>query len=165
MTKAIPSIGGTSDDPAWQPLGYRLSLAADWFLLRLRRELVNAGHPAVNESQLRTVILLTMHPDSPTSLARRIGITKQSMQTLLQLLQREHLVTVTRNVEDRRSVQARLTPVGWAMTRDVETICRRLEAEVAEIIGVHAVGALGHALRHPHWDVSAQPTEAVAPER
>jgi DNA-binding MarR family transcriptional regulator len=151
MTKDLPPIRGTVDDTAWQPLGQRLLIASDWFEHRLQAELQAKRFPSVNHSQLRTLTLLALQPDSPSALARKVGITKQSMQTLLNVLHEAGLVGTVPNHRDRRAIVVELTPRGTSMMRAAKLICRRLEETAAATIGVHALGAIDHALRHPMW--------------
>jgi DNA-binding MarR family transcriptional regulator len=137
--------------PERHTLAYRLLLAGDWFDIRLRTELNTRGYPALNQTQLRVMMLLSVSNSSPSALARSVGITKQSMHTLLQVLETEQLVSLAPKSTDRRSVDVKLSPRGDNLMRTTRSALRRLERKLAAEIGLDRVAELDSILRHPTW--------------
>jgi DNA-binding MarR family transcriptional regulator len=152
MNTAAPTLdplrpGGTDRFP----MSYRLLLAGDWFDLRLRTDLNTRGYPALNQTQLRVLMVLSVASSSPSALARAVGITKQSMHTLLQVLEAEKLVTLAPKPTDRRSVEVKLAPYGDTLMRTARTVLRRLERRLSLEIGLDRVAELDSILRHDTW--------------
>jgi DNA-binding MarR family transcriptional regulator len=123
-----------------------LLAASDWFNDALVERLAAQGWPALNRSQSQVFAALAQGPARPATLARRIGITRQSMQVLLHGLAAEGLVAVQDDPDDRRAHVVRLRERGRRLLRDAETVLVGLEDELAGRIGLEQVEALRRAL-------------------
>ncbi len=123
-----------------------LLAASDWFNDALVQRLAAQGWPALNRSQSQVFAALAQGPARPATLARRIGITRQSMQVLLHGLAAEGLVAVQDDPNDRRAHVVRLRERGQCLLRDAETVLVGLEDELAGRIGREEVEALRRAL-------------------
>lgn len=123
-----------------------LLAASDWFNDALVERLAGQGWPALNRSQSQVFAALAQGPARPATLARRIGITRQSMQVLLHGLVAEGLVALEDDPNDRRAHVVRLRERGRRLLRDAETVLVGLEDELARRIGLEQVEALRRGL-------------------
>jgi DNA-binding MarR family transcriptional regulator len=117
--------------------------ASDWLNEALLDELALRGWPRLTRTQSQVFLHLGAGR-RPAELARRVGITRQSMQTLLQGLEEEGLVAQERQAA--RAVLVRLAPRGEALVADARTALRGLERELERRIGASHVRALRSAL-------------------
>lgn len=131
------------------PLAFQLLRTADWFDSNLRSALMAAGFPPLNQSHSRVFALLGRHDVTPSELARSIGMTRQSMQTLLRGLTADGLIMLTPDPTDNRRSNVRLTPRGEAMMRRARSELRRLESQLEHCIGGEAMDALRASLAVP----------------
>ena len=122
--------------------------ASDWFNDALLERLALRGWPQLSRSQAQTFAELGLGEARPTHLAARIGITRQSMHTLLSELERAALVDLRPDPGDRRAKLVVLTSRGWALIRDAGRVLRELERELADRIGEPAVRDLRRVLEH-----------------
>ncbi len=134
--------------------------AADWFNDELLTRLAADGWPRLNRTHSLVFMYLGTGVHRPAELARRTGITRQSMQTLLAGLQHHGLVALDPDPVDGRGRRVRLTADGQRMTARAGQILRELEQALAERIGADAVAALRAALGR---DWGPRPGAAVNP--
>ena len=127
-------------------LAIALLRASDWFNDALLARLVDRGWPALNRSQSLTFANLDPHGSRPAELARRVGISRQSMQKLIEELVDHGLVTVAADPDDRRAKVVMLTPRGRRLTQSAADILQQIEAELADRVGHPTVSALRRAL-------------------
>jgi DNA-binding MarR family transcriptional regulator len=126
-----------------------------------------ASAVALNDSDLDVLDVLALEgPQSPTVLARRMGIHAATMTGVLTRLERAGWVLRRRDLADRRSVQVestgfdRLTEIYRDANQRVDDIAAHLSAEDTAVIldYLHRVGAAVH-------EASLALTGALAPER
>jgi DNA-binding MarR family transcriptional regulator len=127
-------------------LAFQLLRAADWFDTNLRRALAEAGYPALTQSHSRVFVLLGAGDQSPSDLARSVGMTRQSMQSLLQGLVEERLVRLASDPHDGRRLIVVLAPRGESMMARVVIELRRLERVFANEVGGEATRTVRRAL-------------------
>lgn len=127
-------------------LAAALLAASDWFNDALLVELRELGWPPVNRTQSLVFLKLGAGEMRPAELARRIGISRQSMQTLLDGLDEAGLVAQRADPDDRRAKLASLTGDGRRFVGDAQRLLRGLERSLARRIGQAEVEALRRVL-------------------
>ncbi|CAN5730130.1 hypothetical protein BH18ACT2_BH18ACT2_24170 [soil metagenome] len=130
--------------PGGAELGLPLLLqsAADWFNDALIDAIEGRGWPRLSRSQ--SLVFVSIDPDGtrPAELARRLGITRQSMQELLVKLEEHELITVEPDRLDGRANVVRLAPRAAELGSDAAMVTAALERELADRIGRRDVGSL-----------------------
>jgi DNA-binding MarR family transcriptional regulator len=76
------------------------------------------GHDGITNAQTRVMTLIDREGTRPSELARRAGMTRQSMNEALAGLERSGLVTITADPTHARAKVATLTAAGAAGLRD-----------------------------------------------
>lgn len=141
-----PSDESPVDTRRAPSLPAQLLAAADWFNDGLSAAMEAAGWPFLSRSQSLVFVSIDDDGTRPAELARRLGITRQSMQELLGKLRDHELVTIDVDPSDGRANIVRLAPQAHLLGRDAAIISARLEAELTERIGAGMVAALRSAL-------------------
>ena len=104
---------------------------AEFLILRIGHDLELAGHEGLTSSQILVLVYHDAHC-TPAGLARRLGVTRQSVQKTLRQLETKELVTLEAHPSDGRSKQVVLTPAGRVVRLDLERAIdgfgRRLDA-------------------------------------
>jgi len=124
----------------------QLLAAAEWFNDALITRMEQAGWPLLSRSQSLLFVKIDDDGTRPAELARRLGITRQSMQELLTKLRVHDLVTVDVDPSDGRATIVRLAPRAQLFGRDAAMISAAIEAELVDRIGGGAVAGLREAL-------------------
>jgi DNA-binding MarR family transcriptional regulator len=137
---------GVPPDRRSPSLPAQLLAAADWFNDGLAVAMADAGWPFLSRSQSLVFVSIDDDGTRPAELARRLGITRQSMQELLGKLREHELVTIDVDPTDGRATIVRLAPRAHLLGRDAAMISAGLEAELAERIGADVVRSLKAAL-------------------
>lgn len=104
---------------------------AEFFNQRIGQALRRAGHEDLTPSQLLVLLYHDAHC-TPASLARRLGVTRQSVQKTLRLLESAGLSRLEPHPSDGRSKQVVLTTAGQNIRDDLDQAIdgfgRRLDA-------------------------------------
>jgi DNA-binding MarR family transcriptional regulator len=124
----------------------QLLAAAEWFNDALIARMEQAGWPLLSRSQSLLFVRIDDEGTRPAELARRLGITRQSMQELLAKLRDHGLVTVEVDPADGRATIVRLARRAQLFGRDAAMISAAIEAELTDRIGQRAVDGLREAL-------------------
>lgn len=130
-------------------LAAALLRAAEWFNDALLDRLEADGWPPLSRGHAQVFVNLDPDGTPPAELARRIGITRQSVQTLVQHLVDHDLVTLVDHPTDGRSHLVRLSSHGTQLARAAGTIMSDIETALADRIGPDGVGGLRTALSRP----------------
>lgn len=133
-------------------LAIALLRASDWFDAALRARLEALGWPGLNRSQSLVFANLDRDGVRPAELARRVGVSRQSMQALLEGLVDHDLVAVEDDPHDGRATRCVLTARGRRLVAAAGEELRGVEAELASRIGRAAVADLRCALDHDWGD-------------
>jgi len=128
----------------------RLLAAADWFNESLSTAMEAAGWPFLSRSQSLVFVSIDDDGTRPAELARRLGITRQSMQELLHKLRDHGLITIEVDPADGRATIVRLAARAHLLGRDAAIISGWLETELARRIGAATVAQL-HAALESDW--------------
>jgi DNA-binding MarR family transcriptional regulator len=113
---------------------------------RLQRELAARHIEGMRPSY--GFVVRAVHAERPTvnRLAELLGVTKQSASKLADDMIRAGFLERAPDPGDRRRVRLALTERGAAVRRSALRTSEKLEAELAEAVGVRAVPALRRAL-------------------
>ncbi len=155
----ISAVTSPRDDRRRLSLPSQLLAAADWFNDSLSTAMEEAGWPSLSKSQSLVFVSIDDEGTRPAELARRLGITRQSMQELLRRLVEHELVTIDIDPSDGRATIVRLAPRAHLLGRDAAVISAQIEAELSERIGADALTQL-HAVLEQDW---GSPPLIVAP--
>ena len=110
MTKPAPQIAPPAVALADPSLGYLIRYAHRAFVKALAQELEPHGISPGEWSALR--VLWTAEGLSQVELAERMRVEKASLTGVLAGLEAKGLLVRARNIEDRRKIKLRLTPMG-----------------------------------------------------
>jgi len=124
----------------------RLLAASDWFNDALINGMEARGWPRLSRSQSLIFVSIDQAGTRPAELARRLGMTRQSMQQLLAKLRDEALVTLEVDPTDGRAMTVRLAPRAHALGRDAAAITAEIERELASRIGEEPLQSLREIL-------------------
>lgn len=116
--------------------------AADWFNDTLLERLENEHGIHFTTNHARIFARLPRGGATPSDLARKVGVSRQSMQKLLEYLERRELVCTVPHPDDARSKIVRITETGQQLLRDAAQILVGLEEELENRIGADAVQQL-----------------------
>jgi len=128
------------------PLAAGLLRGADWFNDALLVELVAAGWPKLTRNQAQVFPLLPEQGVSQAELARRLGITRQSVHTIVRELSEFGILEQRGDDTDGRRTLVVLTTRGNRLAADAGRILSVLEVALAERIGTEAVDAIRDAV-------------------
>jgi DNA-binding MarR family transcriptional regulator len=130
-------------------LAMGLPRAAAWFSSALVLQVRAAGWEGLTASQLHALPELAAVGKAgirPAVLARRLGVTRQSVQKLLDGLLAVGLVAVHPDPSDGRATVATLTDSGRRLSADLADAASKVERELAKRIGKDEVAALAALL-------------------
>jgi DNA-binding MarR family transcriptional regulator len=117
-----------------------------WFDDALRDRLAERGLAQLTTAESMVFPYLDAGGTRPAELARRLGITRQSAQTLVKGLQHHGLVELVNDPEDGRSKLIVLTAAGKRSIPIALEAFAELEAELSRRIGSDALSALRRGL-------------------
>lgn len=100
-------------------------------------------------AQARGNLLVHIGPDGirQTDLAERASLTKQAVQQFVDELEKDGIVTRTRDKTDARARWIRLTPAGEAAMRDADRIKVEIETRWRHLLGDAGFATLDSSLR------------------
>ncbi|WP_380168669.1 MarR family winged helix-turn-helix transcriptional regulator [Jannaschia sp. R86511] len=146
-------------DPADAPgLALALLRAAEWFDRALLDALAARGWPRLTRSQSQLFAALGPDGASVAELARRVGVTRQSMHSAVADLVGHGVLATRSDARDARAVVVTLTPRGQQLVREALRELGALEQVLAGRIGQDAVTALRDALARPWGEPPAPAT-------
>jgi DNA-binding MarR family transcriptional regulator len=121
-------------------LGFRLAKASQRWNELLAERFRRDGYPEVRPSYGSILVPLFEEDDLRMGeLAGRAGLSKQTMTTMVRLLERDGLVTRTRDPDDGRAWRVALTDRSQALRPVAERALAELHALVGERLGAREV--------------------------
>ncbi len=138
-----------SNDPV-SPLdhiGWRLWQAAASWKTRYAEEMVARGHGWYAEARSSVVPYIGKNGIRQAELVRRMGLTKQAVQQLVDDLQKVGIVERVSDPNDKRGKIVRFTEAGLAAQRDAESVKIRVEDEIRTRLGPEAFIQLNDLLK------------------
>jgi DNA-binding MarR family transcriptional regulator len=116
-------------------VGVDLWRAAQAWKQRFCAEMVRSGHAWYGDARSAVVAHLDPEGLTQSELVRRMGMTKQAVQQLVDGLEADGIVRREADPEDGRSKRVVYTATGRAALRDAVTIKRRMERELRDRLG------------------------------
>ena len=128
-------------------LGFALAKASQRWNELLAANFAELGYPEVRPSY-GSVLLPLFEQDGLRigEIASRARLSKQTLTTLVRLVERDGLVTRTPDPGDGRAVRISLTPRARQFAVVAERVVGRLERRVAEVLGRGRISELRAAL-------------------
>lgn len=123
------------DDVGRGGLASAMLEAADGLNAALVAELEALGWPRFTRTRSLAFRAIAAGVRRPAALARELDLTRQSVQKLLDGLERDGLVTRAPDPEDARAQVVEVTETGHRMLRDAGRILRRLERDLERRLG------------------------------
>ena len=129
-------------------LGYLLAKASQRWNERLQAGFAEAGFPEVRASY-GSVLIPLLEEDGLRmgEIARRAGLSKQTITTMVRLCERDGLVERRPDPEDGRATRVHLTVRARHFQPAAERVLGRLERDVEGSIGVRRLGELRGSLK------------------
>ena len=133
--------------PTTDGLGFLLAKASQRWNRHLTQGFAARGYPQVRASY-GSVLLPLWDQDGLRmgDLARRVGLSKQTMTTLVRLAERDGLVRRGLDPLDGRATRVWLTPLATAFGPVAADVVDDLQARASAALGDRTVHALAHAL-------------------
>jgi len=128
-------------------IGWRLWNAASMWKARFAEGMIGRGHDWYAEARSSIVPYIEIGGTNQSTIAKRIGLSKQAVQQLVDDLENEGVVERAPDPVDRRAKIIRFTPKGIAALRDAENVKRSVEAELKEKIGDENFKKLSYLLK------------------
>jgi DNA-binding MarR family transcriptional regulator len=134
--------------PTRANVGFELAKASQRWNALLQAEFERRGFGEVRASY-GSVLLPLFEEDALRmgELAARAKLTKQTMTTMVRLMERAGLVEREADPDDRRATRIHLTPRAHEFAPVAAEVVAALEGRVAERLGRHAYRALRDGLR------------------
>jgi DNA-binding MarR family transcriptional regulator len=129
-------------------LALALLRASDALNGELLKRLAAEGWPFITQNQSLVFAYLSAQGTTASELARRVGITRQSMHTLLEQLRAEKLILRKSHNDDRRSSLVVLSAKGHRLMTAAQQHLVQIESEVAKRIGTTQFALLRGAIAH-----------------
>ncbi|MEM7021469.1 MAG: MarR family winged helix-turn-helix transcriptional regulator [Pseudomonadota bacterium] len=124
-----------SSDDSIDHIGWWLWRAAMAWKTQFAEEMVQAGHDWYAEARSSVVPFIGPRGTRQAELVRRIGLTKQAVQQLVDDLEREGVVVRRPDPNDQRAKIVVFTEKGMAARRDAQRIKLAIESEWRERLG------------------------------
>jgi DNA-binding MarR family transcriptional regulator len=123
-------------------IGWSLWRMAEIWKQRFDSEMVALGHSYFGEA--RSNILRYVGPDGTTqaTLVKKMGLTKQAVQQLLDDLVEDHVIARKPNPEDKRGNIIVLTQAGLKAMHDAGKVKKLIEKSYSKLIGPANLAAL-----------------------
>jgi DNA-binding MarR family transcriptional regulator len=136
------------DGESWRRhnVGRLLNNAISRFEGRILQLMAQAGHGGFALSHITVTRNLDVEGTRATELARRAGITKQSMGELIRQLENSGIVARRPDPTDRRSRIVYFTPAGMAWLHAFRDALGQAETEMRAALGARGLDALKRAL-------------------
>jgi DNA-binding MarR family transcriptional regulator len=101
---------------------------------------------ALRPSDTKVAVIASRYPQTPSEIARKLGVTRQAIHASVQRLIEHELITFAAVKGDKREKNILITQTGYEAILFAEQNVRLLEAEFAEVIGSDGVETLRRAL-------------------
>lgn len=116
------------------------------FIVLSVRKLAARGHTGLGMAHATLIANLDTEGTRITTLAKRMGITKQAAGHLVADLVAKGYIASTPDPTDRRAVQITFTEKGWQFLHDSYELKGEIEAEFADILGKERLEQLRETL-------------------
>jgi len=118
------------------------------------------GYSKVTPAMSRLLGNMTGRPLGLSELARRMGISRQSVHKLANEVAKLGLVELVASPDDMRVVLLQFTKAGWAMSAQAAKDFEELEADLRQYLGARDLDELKRLLSVP-WDINEKAAAAT----
>ena len=133
---------GKADIELIDHIGVDLWAAADAWKAAYTAAMVNAGHTAFGGAGFAILQFVGPHGARPAEIARKLGVSRQAVQQLIDTLEHDGIVTRVPDPEDGRAKIVRLTASGAEAHQLGNRVKARIEAALTEELGADTMVAL-----------------------
>jgi DNA-binding MarR family transcriptional regulator len=138
-----PSVGQDEiEELRAQHIGRLFLRAHRDFSLRAIEKLRERGHGGFSLAHTNLLAQLDTTGTRLTSLAERLGITKQAVGSIVADLEASGYVARANDPLDRRATLVTYTDAGWRFLHDAYWVKREIEAEYTALLGERGMGEL-----------------------
>jgi len=137
----------TIDELRQQHIGRLLLRAHRAFSIRAIDKLRLRGHAGLSLAHTTLLANLDLGGTRITTLADRIGITKQAVGHLVLDLEQRGYIERTTDTSDRRATLITYTDAGWRFLQDAHQIKREIESEYQAMLGEQGLSELRSLLQ------------------
>ena len=130
-----------------QHIGRLLLNAQRNYSLQALTKLRERGHDGLSLAHTNLLAHLDVGGTRITSLAERVGVTKQAIGNLVGELEAKGYVRREVDAHDRRAAIITYTAAGWAFLHDAHTVKQEIEAEYTARLGAQGMQELRQLLR------------------
>ena len=130
------------DELRQQYIGRLLLQAQRASRVRATQKLRARGHEGLSIAHTNLISGLDLEGTRITTLAERIGITKQAVGHLVLDLEQRGYITRVVDPTDRRATIVTFTDAGWRFLNDAYYVKREIEAEYSAILGEQGMAQL-----------------------
>lgn len=120
--------------------------AGYWFDEALRRSRKARGLPAPPRTQAFLIINVVLGQTKPSQLAEALGVSRQAVSRMIADLVEDGTLQSAPDPEDGRGIKLSLNPDRASELSDTLATLRKLEAQVAEVIGADRMEVMRAAL-------------------
>jgi DNA-binding MarR family transcriptional regulator len=129
-----------------QHIGRLLLRAHRAFSMRANEKLHARGHAGLSLVHTTLFAHLDLAGTRITTLAERVGVSKQAVGSLVQELEQRGYVARSVDPVDRRATLVTLTQAGWQFIQDAHQVKREIEGEYMRVLGEERMQMLREAL-------------------
>jgi len=127
-------------------VGALMRVVWEWVREEMYAGVVAAGHDDLNAAHVGLWRYPGLEGLRPSELAARVGITKQSVNELLQHLEQHGYLSRVPDETDGRARVIRLSPKGWRLQQTIYDQAGAAERRIAEILGPRRFAQLHSSL-------------------
>ncbi len=123
-------------------IGVDLWAAADAWKAAYTKKMVNAGHSHFGGAGAAILPYIGPKGARPSSIAKRLGVTRQAVQQLIDALERDGVVTRDTDPEDGRAKIVRLTDLGARAHWSGNIVKAEIESGLVAELGAERIETL-----------------------
>jgi DNA-binding MarR family transcriptional regulator len=141
-------VSPTRSNPTRANLGFLLAKASQRWNELLAAEFAAAGYPEVRPAYGSILLPLWEEDDLRMGeLGRRARLAKQTMTTMVRLMERDELVSRAPDPEDRRAQRVRLTERGRDLRKVARKVLTALDRRVSERLSEREIATFESCLQ------------------
>jgi DNA-binding MarR family transcriptional regulator len=129
-----------------QHIGRLLLNAQRNYSLQALTKLRQRGYQGLSLAHTNLIAQLDVEGTRMTTLAERVGVTKQAIGSVVSELEAKGFVRRETDAQDRRAVTITFTEDGWTFLQDAHQVKREIEAEYAATLGEEGLQELRQLL-------------------
>lgn len=116
------------------------------YSLQALRKLRERGHAGLGLEHTNMIAQLDLHGTRMTTLAERLGVTKQAIGKVVGELEAKGYVRREADPADRRAAVIGFTAEGWRFLQDAHEVKQEIEAEYGAVLGAQGMQELRQLL-------------------